>query len=222
MGFEALMRIRSDQLGFINPTEFIPVAEESGLIIELSAWLIREACRFSKQLIDSGASPRYIAVNISSVQINRPGFIEFLSDILDETGFPAEYLVLEITESTLVSSIVDATKLLHGLQNLGVNISLDDFGTGYSSLNYLTNMPINTLKIDKSFVDNICHNIKDARIAESIIALAHSLKIKVIAEGVETKEQLLLLKDMKCDFIQGFVFSYPLHPGELEDLIKHK
>lgn len=222
MGFEALMRIRSDQLGFINPTEFIPVAEESGLIIELSAWLIREACRFSKQLIDSGASPRYIAVNISSVQINRPGFIEFLSDILDETGFPAEYLVLEITERTLVSSIVDATKLLHGLQNLGVNISLDDFGTGYSSLNYLTNMPINTLKIDKSFVDNICHNIKDARIAESIIALAHSLKIKVIAEGVETKEQLLLLKDMKCDFIQGFVFSYPLHPGELEDLIKQK
>ncbi|NLO08912.1 MAG: EAL domain-containing protein [Clostridiales bacterium] len=222
IGFEALMRIRSDYMGFITPEEFIPVAEESGLIIELSAWLIREACMFSKKLIDHGISPRYVSVNISSVQINRPGFIDFLSDILDETGLPPEYLVLEITESTLVSSIMDATKLLQNLQSLGVKISLDDFGTGYSSLNYLTKMPINTLKIDKSFIDNICTSKKDARIAETIISLAHSLKIQVVAEGVETEEQLELLKEKKCDIVQGFVFSHPLHPGELEDLIKHK
>lgn len=222
IGFEALMRIRSDQLGFITPEEFIPVAEESGLIIELSAWLIREACYFNKKLIDHGVSPRYVSVNISSVQINRSGFIDFLSDILEETGLPPEYLVLEITESTLVSSIMDATELLHKLQNIGVKISLDDFGTGYSSLNYLTRMPINTLKIDKSFVDNICTSKKDALIAESIIALAHSLKIKVVAEGVETHEQLELLKKMKCDIVQGFVLSSPLHPEELDDLIKQQ
>lgn len=222
IGFEALMRIRSDLLGFITPEEFIPIAEESGLIIELSAWLIKEACIFNKKLIDYGISPRYVSVNISSVQINRPGFIDFLSNILDETGLPPEYLVLEITESTLVSSIMDATELLHNLQRLGVRISLDDFGTGYSSLNYLTRMPINTLKIDKSFVDNITISKKDARIAESIIALAHSLKIKVVAEGVETEEQLALLKEQNCDIIQGFIFASPLYPEELEDLIKHK
>ena len=222
MGFEALMRIRSDQLGFITPEEFIPVTEESGLIVELSAWLIREACSFNKKLIDHGISPRYVSVNISSVQINRPGFIESLSVILEETKLPPEYLVLEITESTIVSSIMDATELLHNLQNLGVKISLDDFGTGYSSLNYLTRMPIDTLKIDKSFIDNICTCKKDARITESIIALAHSLKIKVVAEGVETEEQLALLREKKCDIVQGFVFSAPLHPEELEDLIKHK
>jgi EAL domain-containing protein (putative c-di-GMP-specific phosphodiesterase class I) len=141
---------------------------------------------------------------------------------LDETELPPEYLVLEITESTLVASIMDATELLQKLQKLGVKISLDDFGTGYSSLNYLTRMPINTLKIDKSFVDNICTSKKDARIAEAIISLAHSLKIKVVAEGVESEEQLELLKEMKCDIIQGFVFSHPLHPGELEDLLRHK
>ena len=222
IGFEALMRIQNDLLGFITPNEFIPVAEESGLIIELSAWLIREACNFNKKLIDYGLPPRYVSVNISSVQINRPGFIDFLSDILAETGLPPEYLVLEITESTLVSSIMDATELLYNLQRLGVRISLDDFGTGYSSLNYLTRMPINTLKIDKSFVDNITTNKKDARIAASIIALAHSLKIQVVAEGVETEEQLALLKEQKCDIIQGYIFSIPLHPEELEDLIKLK
>ncbi len=216
------MRIRSDTLGFLTPEEFIPVAEESGLIIELSAWLIREACRFNKMLIDHGITPRRVAVNISSLQINRPGFVEFLSDVLDETGLPPEYLVIEITESTLVSSIVDASELLHNLQKLGVKISLDDFGTGYSSLNYLTKMPIDTLKIDKSFIDNICTNKKDARIAESIIGLAHSLKIKVVAEGVETKEQLELLREKKCDIVQGYVFYTPLHPEELEDLIKRQ
>jgi diguanylate cyclase (GGDEF)-like protein len=222
IGFEALMRIRSDNLGFISPDEFIPVAEESGLIIELSAWLIREACIFNKKLIDHGITPRFVAVNISSVQINRPGFIDSLSDILNETGLPPEYLMLEITESTLVSSIMDATELLSNLQKLGVKISLDDFGTGYSSLNYLTKMPINTLKIDKSFINNICTSKKDARIAETIIALAHSLEIKVVAEGVETAEQLDLLKERKCDIIQGFIYSHPLHPEELEDLIRHK
>jgi len=220
IGFEALMRIRSERLGNITPKEFIPIAEESGLIIELSSWLLREACGFNKNLIDHGFTPRLLSVNISSVQINRPGFVNLLSGILDETGLPPQYLELEITESTLVSSIMDATQLLTNLQNIGVKVSLDDFGTGYSSLNYLTKLPINTLKIDKSFIDNICSNGKDSCIAESIIQLAHSLNIKVVAEGVEHEGQLALLKSQKCDIIQGYIFSAPLHPEALADVIR--
>ncbi|HPU63794.1 MAG TPA: bifunctional diguanylate cyclase/phosphodiesterase, partial [Mobilitalea sp.] len=220
IGFEALMRIRSDRLGPLSPDEFIPVAEESGLIIELSNWLIKEVCKFNKKLIDHGVPPKFVSVNISSVQINHPGFVESLSEILEETGLPPEYLVLEITESTLVSSITDATKLLNDLQKMGLKISLDDFGTGYSSLNYLTRMPINTLKIDKSFIDHICTSKKDAHIAELIISLAHNLQIKVVAEGVENEDQLALLREKKCDYVQGYVFAPPLHPEQLEDLIK--
>jgi diguanylate cyclase (GGDEF)-like protein len=219
IGFEALMRIRSERLGFLTPKEFIPIAEESGLIIELSSWLIREACSFNKKLIDQGNKPRPVSVNISSVQINRPGFTNLISEILSETGLPPECLELEITESTLVSSIMDATQLLTSLQKIGVKVSLDDFGTGYSSLNYLTKMPINTLKIDKSFIDNICHSKKDAFIAESIIKLAHSLDIKVVAEGVEHENQLSMLRAHNCDIIQGYIFSAPLHPEDLTDII---
>lgn len=220
IGFEALMRIKSERLGNLKPDEFIPIAEESGLINELGSWLLRESCRFNKELIDQGFTPRLLSVNISSIQINRSGFIGMLSDILEETGLPPQYLELEITESTLVSSILDTTQLLSNLQDLGVKISLDDFGTGYSSLNYLTMMPINTLKIDKSFIDNICINKKDAYIAEAIIHLAHSLNIKVVAEGVENEDQLSLLKTKNCDIIQGYIYSSPLHPSALIDCIK--
>lgn len=220
IGYEALMRIRNDRLGLIKPEEFIPVAEESGLIIELSYWLIRKACEFSKKLISEGIPSKFVSVNISSVQINHPGFLETLSQILKETGLPPEYLILEITESTLVSSITDASKLLQDLQNMGLKISLDDFGTGYSSLNYLTRMPINILKIDKSFIDHICTSKKDAHIAELIISLAHKLQIKVVAEGVENEKQLALIREKNTDYVQGFVFAPPLYPEELKDLIK--
>ncbi len=220
IGFEALMRINNERLGHLSPSEFIPIAEESGLITELSSWLIREACNFNKKLITLGYNPRPVSVNISSVQINRPGFISMLSEILEETQLPPQCLELEITESTLVSSIMDATKLLSNLQELGVKVSLDDFGTGYSSLNYLTKMPIDTLKIDKSFIDNICTSEKDAQIAESIIQLAHSLDIKVVAEGVESEDQLAVLRGKHCDIIQGYIYSKPLHPGQLLEIIK--
>lgn len=220
VAFEALMRIKNERLGVISPNEFIPIAEESGIIIDLSAWLLKEVCTFNQQQIQWGATPRHVSVNISSVQINRPGFITVLSDILEETKLPPRYLELEITESTLVSSIMDATMLLNQLQNLGVRISLDDFGTGYSSLNYLTSMPIDTLKIDKSFIDNICNNEKDFCIAQSIILLAHSLNICVVAEGVEEEDQFIKLKKMRCDIIQGYVYSKPLSPASLVDLLR--
>lgn len=220
VGYEALMRIKSERLGNLLPTEFIPIAEETGLIIELSTWLIRKACLFNKNILDQGLGPCTVSVNISSVQLNQPNFVDVLSNILEETGLPPQYLEIEITESTLVSSIQDTTELLTALQQLGVKISLDDFGTGYSSLNYLTKLPINTLKIDKSFIDNICNNIKDAAIAEAIIQLAHQLNIQVVAEGVEDSNQLQLLKQQKCDIIQGFIFSAPLHPPALIDIIQ--
>ena len=219
IGFEALMRINSSKLGTLSPKEFIPIAEESGLIIELGEWILREACVFNKSLIDQGFLPYIVSVNISSVQINRTGFITMLDSVLKETHLLPKYLELEITESTLVSSLLDATTLLNSIQALGVRISLDDFGTGYSSLNYLTSMPINTLKIDKSFIDNIGINEKDAYITETIIQLAHSINVDVIAEGVECQEQLDLLKRNNCDIVQGFIYSKPLLPSMLKDIL---
>jgi EAL domain-containing protein (putative c-di-GMP-specific phosphodiesterase class I) len=215
IGFEALMRINSLKLGELSPSEFIPIAEESGLIVELGEWILREACQYTRNLMDLGFPPYIVSVNISSVQINRAGFTSMIDQVLKETGLPPDCLELEITESTIVSSIMDAITLLNSLQALGVRISLDDFGTGYSSLNYLTNMPINTLKIDKSFIDNISFNKKDSLIAEAIIQLAHSIELEVIAEGVECEDQLSILKNKNCDIIQGYIYSKPLLPDSL-------
>lgn len=211
-GFEALMRIRNQKLGELNPMEFIPIAEESGMITELGEWILKEACIFNKTLIDHGFPSLIVSVNISSVQLSKANFIDVVRNILTETGLPACNLELEVTESTLVSSLTKASVQLSSLQDLGIRISLDDFGTGYSSLNYLTNIPINTLKMDKSFVNNISSNEKDAQIASGIIHLAHSMKLEVIAEGVEKAEQLEALKKNKCDIIQGYIYSKPLLP----------
>lgn len=219
IGFEALMRINSIKLGPISPSEFIPIAEENGLIVELGEWMLREACNFTRSLIDQGYPPYTVSVNISSVQIKRSGFVTTIEQILKDTKLPPELLDLEITESSLVSSLVNAVSLLSSVQALGVRISLDDFGTGYSSLNYLTSMPINTLKMDKSFIDNISHNEKDACIADAIIQLAHSIEIKVIAEGVENASQLSMLKEKKCDIVQGYIFSKPLLPSALISIL---
>lgn len=218
-GFEALMRIHNPKLGELNPKEFIPIAEESGMIAELGEWVLKEACLFNKKLIDSGFNSLTVSVNISSVQLSKANFIEVIQNILIETGLPAGNLELEVTESTLVSSLTNASVQLSTLQELGILISLDDFGTGYSSLNYLTNMPIDTLKMDKTFVNNICSNEKDARIASGIINLAHSMKLEVIAEGVERVEQLEVLRKNRCDIIQGYIYSKPLLPHVLYETL---
>lgn len=215
IGFEALMRIENPKLGKLPPQEFIPIAEESGLIVELGEWMLKEACKFNKKLLDLEYPPYIVSVNISSVQINRCGFINMLDKILKETGLPPNHLELEITESTIVSSLTNAVELLRNLQSLGVRISLDDFGTGYSSLNYLTRMPINTLKIDKSFIENISRSEKDSLIAEAIIQLAHSIDVEVIAEGAESNEQLSVLRSKKCDMVQGYIYSKPLQASKL-------
>lgn len=216
IGFEALMRIKNPKLGYLSPSEFIPIAEDSGMINDLGSWALYEACRFNKQLQNSGFPYCTVAVNISTIQLKQKGFIHNVMNILKSTQLSPQFLELEITESTIVSSLSEAVSILEELQGLGIRLSLDDFGTGYSSLNYLTQMPINTLKIDKAFIDKLNKNQKDNYIAEAIISLAHNLEVKVIAEGVEDCEQLRLLREKQCDLIQGFLYSKPL---EAQDLI---
>lgn len=209
-GYEALMRIESDLVGFISPAEFIPIAEERGVINQLGEWALFEACNFNQTLIQSGYEPLKVSVNVSTMQLKDERLLEIIKSIPDETGMDLKYLEIEITESVLMNSLEHNLKLINQFKELGISIALDDFGTGYSSFNYLTQIPIDTLKIDKSFIDSICINEKDRYIADSIIALAHKMEITVVAEGVEDKAQLRILQDQFCDTLQGYLFSRPL------------
>lgn len=209
-GCEALMRIRNGYLGQLSPDEFIPIAEETGIIHELGSWALKHACGFNKQLMDAGYGPITISVNVSVEQLKDSSFIPKLKKILEQTKLPPEYLELEVTESVVMQSFERNVALIRELRGMGIRVALDDFGTGYSSFNYLTQLPINTLKLDKVFVDNINTNSKNYYIAESIISLAHRLNISVVAEGVETSEQYQILKDNSCDILQGYLFSKPV------------
>ena len=208
-GFEALVRWVNSELGFISPAEFIPIAESSGLIIDLGKYIIEESFKKCSELCCTTKSKFHIAINISDIQLREEGFICFVSEMLEKYNIPPEYIEFEITESVIMKSVVKNIKLLLELKRLGVSIALDDFGTGYSSLNYLKRLPIDVLKIDKSFVDGIGVDEKSEYIAESIIKLSHNLNLKVVAEGVETREQLGYLDKMKCDVAQGYYFSKP-------------
>lgn len=208
------MRLRNGYLGQIPPTEFIPIAEESGIINQLGAWALEHACDFNKQLIDAGYGPITMSVNVSIQQLKNPFFIPELKEILKRTGLDPQYLEIEVTESVLMQSLDYEVSLLQEMRDMGIHIALDDFGTGYSSFNYLTKIPITTLKMDKSFVDNISTNPKDCFVAETIISLAHKLNISVVAEGVETSDQLRILQENSCDILQGYLFSKPI-PDEL-------
>lgn len=219
-GCEALMRIRNGYLGQISPVEFIPIAEETGIIHELGAWALEHACGFNKQLQDAGYEPVTMSVNVSIVQFKDPEFIPRLKTILEKTKLPPEYLEIEVTESILMQSLEHNITILQELRDMGIRIALDDFGTGYSSFNYLTQMPITTLKMDKSFIDNISTNSKDCYIAETIISLAHKLGISVVAEGVETSDQLQILKENSCDILQGYLFSRPVPDEHYRSLLE--
>lgn len=220
IGCEALMRIRNSYLGQISPVEFIPIAEESGIINELGAWALEHACDFNRQLLDAGFGPITMSVNVSSEQLKGDSFIPILKHVLEKTKLPPEYLELEVTESVLIQSFEHNIKLVEEIRAMGIHIALDDFGTGYSSFNYLTQIPIDTLKIDKSFVDNICTNAKDCFVAETIVSLAHKLNIKVVAEGVESSDQLKLLQENSCDILQGYLFSKPLPDEHYRNLLE--
>ena len=220
-GYEALMRIESELVGFISPAEFIPIAEETGIINILGEWALIEACNFNQVLIKSGFGPLRVSVNVSTTQLKDDHLIDIIKSIPEKTGMDLKHLEIEITESVLMNSFEHNLKLINQMKELGCSIALDDFGTGYSSFNYLTQIPIDTLKIDKSFIDGICSNEKDRCIADSIIDLAHKMDISVVAEGVEDNEQLQILQNQFCDTLQGYLFSKPLNSTDFIELLSN-
>lgn len=221
IGVEALVRWHHPEWGHIPPVEFIPLAEETGLIIPLGEWVLREACRQMKAWQNEGYPPLRVAVNISSRQFHQTNLVEMIRLILAETGLEPAYLELELTESIIQDSKY-AIATMHELKTMGIHMSIDDFGTGYSSLSYLKQFPIDSLKIDKSFTMNIFEDTKDAALVHTIIGMAHDLELKVIAEGVETQEQLQFLQRYACNEAQGFYFSSPVSGEELSKLLEKK
>lgn len=212
---EALVRWRHEEMGLVPPAVFIPILEETGLIVPVGEWILKKACAQAKAWNDVGNSPVMMTVNFSSHQFNQKKLGDTVKQILDEIGFSPEYLTLEITESVLMKNADETIRTLHDLSTMGIHLAIDDFGTGYSSLNYLKRFPIDTIKIDKSFVHDITADPDDAAIVKAIIAMAHALSLKVIAEGVETEEQLAFLRGSHCDAVQGYLFDRPLSNEEL-------
>jgi len=219
IGAEALVRWLDPIEGLIAPIHFIPLAEETGLILEIGAWVLRETCRQGRQWLDAGLPPLTLAVNVSAHQFRRSDIGALVTTVLNETGFPAEQLELEMTESGLMESQSKVMGLLNDLRSQGVRFAIDDFGTGYSSLAYLKHFPLDSLKIDKSFIDDIPHLQDDMEIAATIIAMGHMLGFKVLAEGVETAEQLAFLQDKGCDAYQGYLKSKPVPADEFVRLL---
>ncbi|MCZ8523639.1 MULTISPECIES: putative bifunctional diguanylate cyclase/phosphodiesterase [Paenibacillus] len=219
-GMEALIRWNHPRLGFISPGEFIALAEETGQIIQIGEWVLREACRQNKAWQDEGFAPLKMAVNISPVQFHQHNFIQIVLDALQESGLDAQYLELEITEGIAMYHVDQVIEKLRTLRELGLHISMDDFGTGYSSLSYLKKFPITKLKIAQQFVRDIPEDPDDAAIVQAIMAMALSLKLNVIAEGVETDAQLSFLLDIKCQEIQGYIFSRPIPAADFTELLK--
>ncbi len=219
-GVEALVRWQHPQLGLISPGEFIPLAEDTGLIVPIGEWVLRNACLQNRRWQDQGFSPIHVAVNISARQFHEQDVTETVIRILDESGLAPEYLDLELTESSIMKNADSAADVLNRLKEMGVNIAIDDFGTGYSSLASLKRLPIDALKIDQSFVRDVTTDPDDAALVMAIITLAHNLRLKVIAEGVETEEQLSFLHLLRCDEIQGYVFSKPLPAEAIVSLLE--
>ncbi|MDO9468827.1 MAG: EAL domain-containing protein [Thiobacillus sp.] len=210
VGVEALVRWQHPQRGLLDPAQFVPIAEDSGLILPLGRWVLREACRQAQAWQDAGLPPVAIAVNTSALEFRAEDFLANLRQILDETRLQPRYLELELTESVLMRDASAADSVLHALSALGVQLAVDDFGTGYSSLSYLRQFPINTLKIDQSFVNNMTRNADDASLVSAVISMGKNLKQRVIAEGVETAEQVAFLLEQQCDEGQGFFFGNPM------------
>jgi len=220
VGMEALLRWRHPVLGMIGPARFIGLAEELGLIIPIGAWVLRTACIQTKAWHDAGFAHLRVAVNLSARQFTQHALAQSVADVLHATGLAPRYLELELTESMVMGDVDHAITILRNLKALGLHISIDDFGTGYSSLSYLRRFPIDVLKIDQSFVNDITHDADDAAIVISIISLAHSLRLTVIAEGVETLEQLAFLRDHGCEQAQGYYFSRPLEVEQFTRLLQ--
>jgi diguanylate cyclase (GGDEF)-like protein len=215
-GMEALLRWRNPERGLVSPNDFIPLAEETGLIVPIGRWVIEEACAQNKAWQDKGLGKLRVSVNISAVQFRQKDLLDTIDHALKQSGLAPEYLEVEITESTVMQNASEATVTLERLSRTGVMISIDDFGTGYSSLSYLKSFPLNTLKIDRSFIRELSEDSDDAAIVRAIIGLAHNLRLRVVAEGVETKQQLDFLRLLGSDEYQGYFCSRPLTVTDFE------
>ncbi len=220
-GFEALLRWQHPERGLLSPAEFVPVAEETGLIVELGAWVLSEACARMHEWQQRFPSdpPLSVSVNLSIRQFNQIDLVGDVVETLSRSGWRAEHLKLELTETALMQNTKRAREILNQLKALDIRLSLDDFGTGYSSLSYLHTFPIDTLKIDQSFVANMVHDRGNLEIVRSIVLLAHNLDMDVVAEGVETPEQVAQLRALDCEFAQGFLFARPLDQAQAEALL---
>jgi EAL domain-containing protein (putative c-di-GMP-specific phosphodiesterase class I) len=217
VGVEALVRWKSDSLGLLSPAEFIPIAEETGLIRPLGEWILREACEQAMRWQNANMPPLKLAVNLSVCQLHQPNLVEFIDKLLEDTGLSPQLLELEITESVFMKQKEAATEILGQLQKRGIQIAIDDFGTGYSSLSYLKNVPIDRIKIAQEFVRDIPEDPDDVAIVEAIIAMTSRLGLKQIAEGVETIDQLEFLQQHGCHDIQGYYFAKPMPVEQLTE-----
>ena len=220
VGFEALVRWQHPQLGLVSPSQFIPLAEETGLIVPIGDHVLRTACLQNREWQRQGLDPVSVSVNLSSVQFQDPELYESVVRTLGETGLDPIWLELELTESLLMQNAEAVVGTLKRFRDTGIKLSIDDFGTGYSSLSYLTRFPIDALKIDRSFIREVTSNADDAALATSIILMGRSLKLKVVAEGVETSSQLSFLRIMQCDEAQGFLYSPPVAAKEAERMLR--
>lgn len=220
VGVEALIRWLHPELGLVPPADFIPIAEESGLIVPIGRWVLAEACHQAQAWQDIGLAPIRVGINISAVELRAKDFVEFMSLILARTGLESRFLELELTETFLMQDSTSTSAVLHALKAIGLHLALDDFGTGYSSLNHLKRFPIDTLKIDRSFVHGITTNSEDASIVGAMISMGSHLHMRVVAEGVETRDQMVFLQDHECPFGQGYYFSHPVAARDCTQLLR--
>ncbi|MEZ4483107.1 MAG: EAL domain-containing protein [Syntrophotaleaceae bacterium] len=218
VGVEALVRWQHAERGMISPGAFIPLAEETGLIVPIGEWVLRAACIQGRMWQQAGLPPVRVAVNISTWQVRQPDFVEMVEAILNESGFDPRLLELEITESAVMDNVQEAVRILTCFQQRGISLAIDDFGTGYSSLSSLQRLPLSKLKIDRSFIREVTSNPNDAALTSSVIALGRTMGLGVVAEGVETEEQLQFLREKDCAQVQGFLFSKPLPAREVVEL----
>jgi EAL domain-containing protein (putative c-di-GMP-specific phosphodiesterase class I) len=219
VGMEALLRWQQPGRGLVPPLDFLPFAERTGLIVPIGEWVLRRACQQLRAWQDQGMTSLALSVNLSMHQLEHPGLLDCVRSILEETGIAPECLELELTESAVMKDVETCIGILHELKDLGLSISIDDFGTGYSSLAYLKRLPVNALKIDRSFVTDIALTANDAAIVAAIVTVAHQLKLTTVAEGVSSQAQLGVLGQLGCDEVQGFLFSRPIPEKDFAALV---